>query len=474
MIPIPFCGSAYTLDSVNISAQRCLNFYPEINQNDSKNTVTLKPTPGLKLFTTLTGGGVIRCIYTASNNRFFGVCGNKLNEIYTNGTVVERGTLNSTDGIVRMSDNGMQLIVVDGNARDGFIFTFTTNVFAEITDADYPGGSHVVFMDQFFLINKPNTKNYQWCALTDGADWPALNIGSAEANPDNINSMISLGGELWIFGSQSFEVAHNTGDANDTFLRIPGTANNIGCIAPNSLARSDKNVFWLGGDDSGHGIVYVNEGYQARRISTQAIEQAIQRYSKLDDAIAYCYQQLGHEFYVLNFPTASKTWVFDLSTGMWHERCWTDTNNNQYMIRGIVQDFFNGEVYIGDWLSANIYELDPDTYTDDSYLIHRERSSPHIWNNLERSFYTSFQLDVETGVGLVSGQGENPQIMLQISDDGGHTYKPNELWRSAGKLGEYKKRVKWDRLGSSRDRVFKIKVTDPVKWVILGAYVEIE
>ena len=159
---------------------------------------------------------------------------------------------------------------------------------------------------------------------------------------------------------------------------------------------------------------------------------------------------------------------------MWHERNYTDSDGIHYMHRGVTQDFFSGKVLVGDWLSGNIYELDPDTPTDNGQEIHRERACPHIWNNMDRAFYGSFQLDIEVGVGLTGdGQDSNPQIMLQISDDGGKTWG-NEIWRAAGKIGEYRKRLIWNRLGSSRDRVFRIKMTDPVKWVILGAYVDLK
>jgi len=472
--PIPFIGGFYTVDSLNINAQRCLNWYPETDISGmGKSGIAAKPTPGLKLFSTLTGGGAIRGIYTASNNRFFGVCGNILSEVSSDGTATARGTINSTEGIVRMSDNGIDLIIVDGVTQEGWTMIFSTNAFVQITDSGYPGGSHVSFINQRYVVNKPNTQQFQWSALVDGTSWPALNIASAESTPDNINSTIALGGELWTFGPQSYEVQYDTGVANDLYNRIEGTPNDIGTAAPNSLARSNTNIFWLGADDNGHGTVFMNEGYRPRRISTHPIEQTIQRYSKLDDAIGYCYQQLGHDFYVLNFPTAGATWVFDLSTGLWHERSWTDNNNNSFMNRGIVQDFFNGEVYVGDWGNSNIYELDPDTYTDNGDEIHREITSPHIWNNLDRSFYGAFQLDFEPGIGLISGQGENPQIMLQISNDGGHSYG-SEKWRGAGKLGEYRKRIKWNRLGYSRDRVFRITATDPVKWIIIGAFIEVE
>jgi len=471
--PIPFVGPAYTNDSLNINCQRCLNWYPEVDDSNSKSSLSLKPRPGLKPFATLDGGGSIRALYNASNDRFFGVCGNTLSEIYSNGTSISRGTITSTTGIVKMTDNGFQLILVDGSNGKGYILNFSDDSFAEITDLGYPGGTHVAFIDQYFISNKPNTQSYQWSDLADGTSWPGLNIASSEGSPDYLTSLIALNGELWLFGPQSYEIHYNTGLSHGTFARIQGSNHGVGNIAPYSLAKSDTNIFWIGGDDGGWGRVYTNEGYQPRVISTHAIEQAIQRYSKIDDAIGYSYQKLGHDFYQISFPTPSVTWVYDATTSLWHEESWTNSNNISYMARGIVQDFAFGEVFVGDWRSSSVFEVDSDTYTDDGDLIHRERTSPHIWNNLDRSFYGSFQLDVESGIGLVSGQGEDPQIMLQISNDGGHTWG-SERWRSAGKLGEYRKRVKWNRLGSSRDRIFRIKCTDPVKWIVLGAYLEVE
>ena len=470
MIPIPFCGPTYKNDSLSISAQTCINLYPEINGKDSKVVAALKPTPGSKLWVTLTGGGAIRKIRTCSNNRFFGLCGNTLTEVTTDGTKTIRGTINSYEGRIDMSDNGLELIIVDGEEREGWIFTFATNTLTQITSSGYPGGTHVSFINQRFLVNKPNTQQFYWSGLADGLTWDG-SFSSAEGSPDNINSKIAFGGEEWVFGSQSYEVFDNIGTA---FVRIDGTHNDIGCVAPDSISKTDSNIFWLGGDDNGHGKVMTNVGYRAQPISDPAIEQAIQRYSKIDDAIGYCYQQLGHEFYVLGFPSAGTTWVYDLSTNFWHERNYTDSNGIHYMHRGVTQDFFNGEVYVGDWLSGNIYELDPDTMTDNGDEIHRERAGPHIWNNMGRVFYGSFQLDIEVGVGRTGdGQDSNPQVMLQVSNDGGKTWG-NEKWKSAGKIGEYKKRLIWNRMGTSRDRVFRIRMTDSVKWVILGAYVDLK
>ncbi len=468
--PIPFVGPAYTLDSLSISAQRCLNWYPEINQYDSKSAVALKPRPGLKLFASLSGGGIIRGIYTASNSRCFGVCGNTLSEIFVDGTSNVVGTIASTDGIVRMTDNGTQMILIDGASGNGYIYTFATDTFIQISDVDYLGGTHVAFIDQYFLVNIPNTGQYQWCNLGDGLVWQALSKTSAEGSPDNINSIIALGGELWVFGPQSYEVHYSTGVLRGEFTVIQGSNHGVGNVAPSALARSETGIYWIGSDDGGAGRIYTSDGYRPKVISTHAIEQEIQRYPQISDAIGYTYQKNGHDFYVLNFPTPSKTWVYDGSTGFWHEASWTDANNASFMFRGIVQDYSFGKVLVGDWRSASIFEVDPYTYTDNGDLIHRERSSPHIWSNLDRTFYSSFQIDAEVGIGLVSGQGSDPQMMLQISNDGGNTYG-SEHWRGAGALGEYRKRIIWNRLGQSRNRVFRIRCTDPVNWVILGAFI---
>ena len=470
LTPIPFCGPAYKNDSLAISAQTCINLYPEINGKDSKVPIALKPTPGLKLWATLTGGGSVRKIKKTSSNRFFGVCGNTLTEVTISGTLIVRGTINSNSGRIDMTDNGLELIIVDAAMNEGWIYTLSTNTLTQITSSGYPGGSHVSFINQRFLVNKPNTQQFYWSDLVDGTTWDG-SFASAEGSPDRINSMIALGGEEWVFGDESYDVFDNIGSS---FERIDGTHYDIGCIAPNSLSKTDKNVFWLGGDSLGHGKVFSNAGYRPQAISDPALEQTIQRYSKIDDAIGYCYQQLGHEFYVLSFPSAGTTWAYDLSTNMWHERNYTDSDNNKYMHRGINQEFFNGKVYVGDWSNGNVYELDPDTTTDNGEEIHRERACPHIWNNMDDVYYSRFQLDIQVGVGLNgTGQDSNPQVMLDYSNDGGRTWL-NEQWRAAGKIGEYTQRLIWNRMGSSRDRVFRIRMTDPVKWVILGAYVDLK
>jgi len=231
--------------------------------------------------------------------------------------------------------------------------------------------------------------------------------------------------------------------------------------------------FWLGSDARGRGIVYRANGYTGTRISTHAIEWQIQQYGDLSDAIGYTYQQDGHAFYVLVFPSANATWVYDVATQAWHERAgWVDGEFTRH--RGNCQMAFNNEIVIGDYENGNLYAFDLDVYADNGAAqrwLRSWRAMPAGADNTFRSTHHMLQLEGETGVGLNSGQGEDPQVMLRWSDDGGHTWS-NEHWRSMGRIGAHGYRTIWRRLGMTmkiRDRVYEVSGTDPVKIFITAA-----
>jgi hypothetical protein len=235
----------------------------------------------------------------------------------------------------------------------------------------------------------------------------------------------------------------------------------------------DNSLFWLGADARGKGVVYRANGYTGARVSTHAVEWQIQQYSDISDAVAYTYQQDGHSFYVLSFPTADTTWVYDAATQLWHERAGF-SNGNLTRHRGNCQVAFNGEVLIGGYQDGSISAYDLTVFEDNGRpqkWLRSWRALPTGANTLKRTIHHSLQLDCETGVGLNAVTGYDPQVMLRWSDDGGHTWS-NEHWQSMGKLGKYSKRVIWRRLGATtklRDRVYEISGTDPVKVSITGA-----
>jgi hypothetical protein len=286
-------------------------------------------------------------------------------------------------------------------------------------------------------------------------------------------SILSNFREIWVFGSNSIEVWYNTGAADFPLQRIQGAFNELGCAAAFSVAKMDNGVFWLGQDARGQGIVYRANGYQGQRISTHAVEWQIQQYGDISGAIAYTYQQDGHSFYVLTFPSANATWVYDIATSAWHERAgWESSQFTRH--RSNCQMSFSNEIVVGDFENGKVYAFDLDVYADDGQIqrwLRSWRALPTGQNNLKRTAHHAMQLDCQSGVGLTTGQGSNPQVMLRWSDDGGHTWS-NEHWSSMGGIGQYYYRVFWRRLGMTlklRDRVYEISGTDPVKITIMGA-----
>jgi hypothetical protein len=279
--------------------------------------------------------------------------------------------------------------------------------------------------------------------------------------------------ELWVFGTDSVEVWYDSGAADFPLQRIQGAFNEIGCVSAYTIAKMDNGLFWLGTDARGQGIVYRANGYTGVRISTHAVEYAIAQYGNISDAIAYTYQQEGHAFYVLTFPSGNATWVYDVATQAWHERAgFVDGEFMRH--RSNCQCNFGGNIIVGDFANGNIYTFDLDVYADNGDIqkwLRSWRALPTGQNNLKRTAHHSLQLDCETGVGLNTGQGSDPEVMLRWSDDGGHTWS-NEHWSKIGKIGAYGHRTFWRRLGMTlklRDRVYELSGTDPNKIAIMGA-----
>jgi hypothetical protein len=331
----------------------------------------------------------------------------------------------------------------------------------------------VSYLDGYFVFIEPSSQRVWVTALNDPTSIDPLDFASAEGDPDGLVSSIVDHSQVWLFGTSSVEVWYNSGNADFPLQRIEGAFNEIGCAATFSVAKLDNSLYWLGQDARGQGIIYRANGYTGQRVSTHAVEWQIQQYDDLSDAVAYTYQQDGHSFYVLNFPSANATWVYDVATQAWHERAgWI--NGSFVRHRGNCQTFFNQTITLGDYQNGNIYAFDMEVYADYDRVqkwLRTWRALPTGQNNLKRTVQHTLQLDCETGVGLVSGQGSDPQVMLRWSDDAGHTWS-NEHWSGMGAIGQYGRRVFWRRLGMTtklRDRVYEASGTDPVKVTIVGA-----
>jgi hypothetical protein len=294
-----------------------------------------------------------------------------------------------------------------------------------------------------------------------------LSFASKDGAPDDLVSLIVDHREVYLLGEQSSEVWVDVGTQPFPFQRIPGTSTQHGIVAKNSMARVGNSFAYVSRNIRGQGMIVQMNGYSPQRISTHAVENTLVN-QYIEDAIAWTYQLEGHECYVVTFPTLNLTWVYDVSTNMWHK--WLHTNNlNEYeRHRGNCCAVFQGKVLVGDYENGQIYELDPNNYTDNGQKVRRLRRCPHIVTDLQRQFFDELQIQFQPGVGLQTGQGDNPQAMLRWSNDGGSTWS-NEYWVGIGKVGRYVNRAIWRRLGWSRDRIFEVVISDPIKAVIVSA-----
>jgi hypothetical protein len=497
----PILGSSYVTRSVNAADNRMVNLFPEVIPEGGKEPGFLNRAPGLNFLQTI-GTGPIRGLWVAkiSTSVFYVVSGVQVYKLSsTTGTPTLIGTVSGT-GPVSIADNGTQIFFACNGPS--FIYNIDTNVFGPITDPDFPGAVTVGFLDGYFVFNEPNSQRVWVTALLDGYDINALDFASAEGSPDGLVAINVDHREAWLFGSDSVEVWYDAGLADFPLTRIQGAFNELGCAAAFSVAKLDNTLFWLGTDARGQGIVYKANGYNGQRVSTHAVEWQIQQYGNISDAIAYTYQQDGHGFYVLTFPSANATWVYDAATQAWHERAGWD-NGSFTRHRSNCQCNFGGNIIVGDYQNGNIYTLDLDTYADNGQIqrwLRSWRALPTGTNNLKRTAQHSLQLDAqagflltpvtegvylmtEDGFRLITESYENlidettisvnppPQFMLRWSDDGGHTWS-NEHWAQGGAVGAYGTRIFWRRLGMTlklRDRVYELSGTDPIQIAIMGA-----
>ena len=468
----PILGASYVARSINAADNRMVNLFPEMTPDNGQTAAFLNRAPGLNFLQSV-GTGPIRALWVSQNSGsdFYVVSANEVYKLTgLTATPTLLGTVTGT-GPVSIADNGTQIFFACN--PDGYIYNETTNVFAQITDPDFAGAVTVAYLDGYFVFNQPDSQIIWVSQLLNGQSVDPLDFASAEGSPDGVVGLIADHRELWVFGTDSVEVWYDSGAADFPLTRIQGAFNEIGCVSAYTIAKMDNGLFWLGTDARGQGIVYRANGYTGQRISTHAIEYAIAQYGNISDAIAYTYQQEGHAFYVLTFPSGNATWVYDVATQAWHERAGWD-NGEFTRHRSNCQCNFGGNIIVGDFENGNIYTLDLDVYADNGGIqkwLRSWRALPSGQNNLKRTAHHSLQLNCESGVGLNDGQGSDPQAMLRWSDDGGHTFS-NEHWSPMGKIGAYYQRVFWRRLGMTlklRDRVYEVSGTDPVKIAIMGA-----
>jgi hypothetical protein len=320
------------------------------------------------------------------------------------------------------------------------------------------------FLDGYFIAARPDSKQFNISALYNGLEWDPIDFGIKEGYPDNIASIIADHEELWLLGTETTEVWRNTGNSDFPFERDLGAFIHQGCAAPWSVVRLANGVAWLGGDSRGQLTAWRAQGFVPVRVSTHAVEQAWRTYASIADAIGFTFRMDGHEFWQINFPTADKTWVYDATTGLWHERT-SGAGRHLGRAHGFVYAW--GKHLVGDYTSGAIYEMSPSFFDDAGAPIERLRQGPHLVDEELRLFYHRLQLSVESGSGVADAVFE-----LSWSDDGGHTWS-TPIPLTGGAIGAFTTRFIWRRLGEARDRTFRIRSTAAIQHSWIDAFADL-
>ena len=475
-----FIGGSDEVYSQNLNRERTINWMPiGASSRGAKTPSALYPTPGRSVHLTLANGPV-RGLYH-QDGRAFAVGGDTLYEIFANGTSSSLGTVQMSQDRAWMVMNGKQghqLLTVSGGR--GWIYDLVTGEFAQVTAPAFPVGVRsATFVDGYFVVAEPNTSKFWLSSSFDGLLWDGLDVGIRSTGSDNLLAVQADERDLWTFGSRSLEIWVDQGTPSFPLAPMRGTKVDIGCLAPDSIA-SDHGMLWLGRVGEGSPAVFEATDYSPRMVSTPAINLALERLAEagttLGDARGYAYANSVGRFYVLQLPTGNRTWVLNRDVGVWHELgLWNSDAGDYDRDRGDCHVQAFGFHLIGSRENGTIYRERMDLYTDAGTIVRRLRRAPHLHEEHTRMFYPYFALDVETGVGLSVADGTagyDPQIVLRYSHDHGRTWA-RELPKSLGQIGEYETRVEGFTLGAGFARTFEVVVHEPVKAVILDAYLRV-
>lgn len=453
---IPFALMTVDGRSQSLNAQRLINMYAEKAPPGSLLEFILRSGPGLSAFATI-GAGPIRGVHVMDSVLFI-VSGTDLYSVDSDGAGTLRGSAGTIagTGFVSMESNAIGELMITNSSGTGWLWDGATLATLASYDADFADdATSLTFLDQYFIFTKSGTGQVHAFDLNTGKSYNPSSFGTAEASPDNVVQAYAFGGNIWVFGTITTEVWYNSGATTFPFERIPGAVfEDIGGVL-NTVADIDNSLHWRSSD----GIVYAATQLQPQRISTHAVEYKIKDWT---NHYAFTYKDEGHAFYVLGADEGAV--VFDRTTGFWHER--DSFTVNRWRATSYASAY--GKHLVGDYLIGRIYEMSLSNYADGVNALQRRIISPPLHRGGAYMSVPLLQVHFEHGIGLTSGQGSDPQVVMDWSDDGGKTYG-NEHWGSIGKIGEYEARAIWRKTGTFRQRVYRMTYSEPTKFSVYGA-----
>lgn len=461
MKPLPLFGTGMKSLAATVTAQRRLNCFYDVRKDGDKANIILRGTPGSSVFVTLPDAPIRG--WRVVGTLLYVVAGSHVYTVTFGGVITNLGAIVNSGQYVSMTDDAVRLLIVDG--QQGYTVLLPSGAPTVIADINFPNGATTCdTLDSRAIVEFPSTnRQFYVSSLLDSSTWGPQIFGTKENTADQLVAVSVLNGILVLFGLQSIEFWQDVGSTPLPYQRINGATQTWGLAAKFSRAYLNNSMVFLAQNPQGGIQVMKLSGYTPVRISDSDLENIIGNFTIYSDAVAMTYMVDGHPMYQLTFPNAGRSFLYDDSTGFWYEtQSGVGLTGRHFGNLGIT---FNAKNYASDLTTGRIYLLDTDIYTDNGIAIKRQVRSRHLRVDGNDFSISEVTLEMETGVGTDTGQGNDPRVMMQVSRDGGRTYGV-ERWAKIGKGGQYKKRVHWSQLGSSRDFVLSFTMTDPVPFIV--------
>lgn len=462
-VPFNVTGPTYQSRSRPLSSQFTVNMYQQVTDK-AKDKFVLFSFPGQKLLSQVDEQQDRNA--HRMNEILYRVVDSILYQVDSNFNHFKKGGITGGARCI-FADDGENLVIVSDKV---YVYNSFTDTFKENDNVNLVDVLSVTFINNQFIYT---TKNLSFVsAVGDPFEVSGLNAIGAESNPDKLVRDYVFNQTIFRFGKRTCEQWYNPGVGTPPIARIEGRMFTVGLGAIHSINNTDNAIYWLGDDNA----IYRTNGNVAERISDDAISNAIEQMDKIDDAHGHTFTLQGQDFYMISFPSAGKCFVVNESLGRngWFNL--TSTNKNTNYSATTLIDAYGKNLAIS---SGKLLELRLDEYTQDSDVMIRERITSSINAELiggtkgQKVKMSRVEFIVEAGVGLMTGQGENPRIMIEPSFDGGRSFVGQD-WVELGRLGQSTLRVEWWNVELFQDMILRISMSDPVPLTIYSAVVDLK
>lgn len=429
---VPFATASMRHDGeVQSTTERLINMFPEAKPDAVP--VLVRSAPGWTETSTFTGAA--RAMVRAGSDIYIAAGGGLWR--YDGLTTALVGGV-PDDAETTMAYNGTHVGVVSGgqyNISDG-------STVSTISGGAFSAFGSIESADGYFVLTEKDGSRYACTSLNDASDIPGLFFGTADYQPDNLVAVKRNLKDVWLFGKDSIQVAQNVGGSGFPFQAVPGMVFDIGCKSAATVVQMENSIIWVADDNT---VRRSNAGV----ISTPAVSAALDRTT--GNLAAFEYHFDGHIFYVLRFQDRP-AWVFDVSTGAWHERS-SGTRYGAFCVTASAQlgsDWYAGtcDGVLGAFGG----------FTEGGSPLRREATSQAVSAGGTR--FSPRMLDVEVT------RGTGATLMAQFSRDA-ETFS-RERYRDIP-AQNYNRRVTFRGLGQGREFAARMACTDNADFGIHGA-----